>query len=52
MELEAAYREFNEATDEVFGKSEDGDEVASSAAPCRHDHEAGMSTSAADSNEE
>lgn len=40
-ELEAAYKEFDEAVDEVFGKSEDEDEVASSAAPRRHDHEFG-----------
>ena len=47
-ELEATYKEF----DEVFGKSKDGYEVASLTSPRCHDHEADMSMSVADSEDE
>ena len=52
--LQAAYKEMNEAADEVFDKSDDEEDIASfaTAAPRHHDHEADMSVSAADNKEE
>lgn len=53
-ELEAAYKEFDEATDEMWGKSDEEEDIISSAtaAPRRHDHEAGTSAGTAGSEEE
>jgi hypothetical protein len=47
-------QEIDEAANEVYGKSEEEDEVASSAtiAPRRHDHEADTSTGATNSEKE
>lgn len=53
-ELEAAYKKFDEATDEVWGKTDDEEDIADSApaVPRRHDHEAGTSAGVAGSEEE
>ena len=52
-EIEAVFKEIGEADDEVYGKSEDEEDVASPAtpAPRRHDHEAGTSKGAGDGEE-
>ena len=53
-ELEVAYKEFDEAADEVWGKRDDEEDIASYApsAPRRHEHEADTSLGAASSVEE
>jgi hypothetical protein len=53
-DLQAAYKEMDETADEVFGKSDDEEDITSSAtvAPCHHDHEANTSAGVAGSEEE
>ncbi|KAE8794783.1 hypothetical protein D1007_30317 [Hordeum vulgare] len=53
FELEAAYKEMDEATDELFSKSDDEEDIANSVmvAPRHHDHEADTSATVADNEE-
>ncbi|KAE8811652.1 hypothetical protein D1007_11439 [Hordeum vulgare] len=53
-EMEAAYKEFDEAADEVWSKSDDEEDIMGSdkAAPGYHDHEARTSKGIAGSEEE
>ena len=52
-EIDAAFKEIHEVANEVYGKSEDEDDIPNFAAPAPrcHDHEAGASTGVASSKE-